>query len=80
MQDPSLSQSLLLLAASSAPSCVLLLNMSMGVSLQRPKALRPASNRQVRILTTRWMHKGPPLMGGGPLKLLSISYPGCFFE
>ena len=34
----------------------------------------------VRNLTTRWMHKGPPLMGGGPLKLLSISYPGCFFE
>jgi hypothetical protein len=34
----------------------------------------------VRNLTTRWTHKGPPLMDGGPLRLLSISYPGCFFE
>ena len=34
----------------------------------------------VRNLTTRWTHKGPPLVDGGPLRLLSISYPGCFFE
>jgi hypothetical protein len=34
----------------------------------------------VRSLTTRWTHKGPPLVDGGPLRLLSISYPGCFFE
>ena len=29
--------------------------------------------RTVRNLTTRWTHKGPPLMGGGPLMLLSNS-------
>ena len=34
----------------------------------------------VRNFTTRWTHKGPPLMDGGPSRLLSISYPGCFFE
>ena len=34
----------------------------------------------VTSLTTRWTHKGPPLVDGGPLRLLSISYPGCFFE